>query len=93
MEELARPLPESEKWNSPPAIKILVSGLSAAGKTSLIASASEIEPLQTEVATSQYEGTAKGTTTVALDFGKLELDSRLPVFLFGTPGQARFEFL
>jgi signal recognition particle receptor subunit beta len=32
----------------------------------------------------------KTTTTVALDFGRLTLNDRLVLYLFGTPGQQRF---
>ena len=35
----------------------------------------------------------KGTTTVAMDFGRLSLDSDLILYLFGTPGQQRFWFM
>jgi len=37
--------------------------------------------------------TAKTTTTVALDFGRITLDDALLLYLFGTPGQDRFAFL
>ncbi|MDQ0305779.1 signal recognition particle receptor subunit beta [Kitasatospora herbaricolor] len=78
--------------------KILVSGPFGVGKTTLIASLSEIEPLRTEepltVASMAHDDLAgvetKTTTTVALDFGRLTLDNGLVLYLFGTPGQARF---
>src|ERR1700716_3721619 len=35
----------------------------------------------------------KRTTTVAMDFGRLSLDSDLILYLFGTPGQHRFWFM
>ncbi|MGH3493422.1 MAG: GTP-binding protein, partial [Sciscionella sp.] len=35
----------------------------------------------------------KTTTTVAMDFGRLSLDSDLILYLFGTPGQNRFWFM
>jgi signal recognition particle receptor subunit beta len=34
----------------------------------------------------------KLATTVALDFGRISLDSGLVLYLFGTPGQERFRF-
>ena len=34
----------------------------------------------------------KVATTVALDFGRISLDSGLVLYLFGLPGQARFRF-
>jgi signal recognition particle receptor subunit beta len=33
------------------------------------------------------------TTTVAMDFGRVSLDSDLILYLFGTPGQHRFWFM
>jgi len=35
---------------------------------------------------------AKTTTTVALDFGKVNIDDGVVLYLFGTPGQDRFGF-
>ncbi len=39
------------------------------------------------------EGTAKSTTTVALDFGRITLGDDLVLYLFGAPGQHRFQFM
>ena len=36
---------------------------------------------------------SKITTTVAMDFGRISLDERLVLYLFGTPGQERFWFM
>lgn len=35
----------------------------------------------------------KSTTTVAFDFGRITIDSRHVLYLFGTPGQERFWFV
>jgi signal recognition particle receptor subunit beta len=35
----------------------------------------------------------KTTTTVAMDFGRITVDDRLVLYLFGTPGQSRFWFM
>ena len=35
----------------------------------------------------------KGTTTVAMDFGRITMSPDLILYLFGTPGQTRFWFM
>ncbi len=35
----------------------------------------------------------KEATTVAMDFGRITVDDELVLYLFGTPGQKRFDFM
>ena len=74
-------------------VKIVVTGPFGAGKTSLISSISEIDVLSTEKAVSDGDTGTKSSTTVAMDFGRLTVAEDLALYLFGTPGQKRFDFM
>ncbi|MCX5394888.1 ATP/GTP-binding protein [Streptomyces sp. NPDC006482] len=82
-------------------LKIVVVGGFGVGKTTLVRSVSEIRPLNTEETMTQAGediddtgGVAtKTATTVAFDFGRISLDARNVLYLFGAPGQERFWFL
>jgi hypothetical protein len=75
------------------AVKVVVTGPFAAGKTTLIRTISEITVLSTERGITDDSKELKAQTTVAMDFGRITIDSELVLYLFGTPGQARFEFM
>jgi uncharacterized protein len=75
------------------AVKIVVTGPFAAGKTTLIRTISEITVLSTERGVSDTTRSRKAETTVAMDFGRITIDRDLVLYLFGTPGQDRFDFM
>lgn len=78
--------------------KIVVAGGFGTGKTTLVGAVSEIPPVNTEAWLTQASrtvdpetgGDGKMTTTVAMDFGRITMSEDLVLYLFGTPGQARF---
>ncbi|MEV6022415.1 ATP/GTP-binding protein [Streptomyces sp. NPDC052036] len=82
-------------------LKIVVVGGFGVGKTTLVRSVSEIRPLSTEETMTQAGAAVddvsgvreKSATTVAFDFGRITLDARNVLYLFGAPGQERFWFL
>jgi len=75
------------------AVKIVVTGPFAAGKTTLIRTISEITVLSTERGITDDTRARKAETTVAMDFGRITIDRDLVLYLFGTPGQERFDFM
>ncbi len=75
------------------AVKIVVTGPFSAGKTTLIRTISEITVLSTERDITDSTRSRKAETTVAMDFGRITIDRDLVLYLFGTPGQERFDFM
>jgi len=65
--------------------KIVVFGAFGAGKSTLIQT---LDPQAKHIEADCQE---KGTTTIALDYGRVQIGEKR-VYLYGTPGQERFEF-
>ena len=71
-------------------MKLVISGPVGAGKTTFVQALSETEVISTEADATEDIG--KPTTTVAFDFGTLNIDGQ-ELHLYGTPGQDRFDFM
>jgi small GTP-binding protein len=74
-------------------VKMVITGPFNAGKTEFIRSVSEIDVVSTERKITAEVERIKDTTTVAMDFGRITVDQDLVLYLFGTPGQKRFDFM
>jgi small GTP-binding protein len=74
-------------------VKMVITGPFSSGKTEFIRSISEIEVVSTERDISSPAEQVKDQTTVAMDFGRITVDDDLVLYLFGTPGQRRFDFM
>jgi len=75
-------------------IKVVFTGSVGAGKTTAIQTISEIDPIRTEAKPSEVSVlNRKSSTTVAMDYGELTLEDDTKLYLYGTPGQRRFDFM
>lgn len=73
--------------------KIIFTGSVGSGKTTAISSISDIPVAKTEATASDEVVLRKSNTTVAMDYGILNLDGNQKMHLYGTPGQERFSFM
>ncbi len=73
--------------------KILFGGPFGSGKTTAIEAISDIGVVRTDAEASDVVSRIKPTTTVALDYGLIELEGGARVHLYGLPGQERFDFM
>jgi uncharacterized protein len=74
-------------------LRLVVTGPVGAGKSTLIRSISEIDVVDTDRDATDETAQLKKKTTVALDFGRLKIGENMALHLYGTPGQARFDFM
>lgn len=77
-------------------VKVVVTGPFAAGKTTFISALSEIPLFSSEQPVSDGSRAVKGMTTVSMDWGKITFQlegDEIVLYLFGTPGQERFDFM
>ena len=74
-------------------VKMVITGPFSSGKTQFIGTISEIDVVSTERKVTSKAEQIKESTTVAMDFGRITVDNDLVLYLFGTPGQRRFDFM
>ncbi|HEY9761168.1 MAG TPA: ATP/GTP-binding protein [Trichocoleus sp.] len=74
-------------------MRLVVTGPVGAGKSTFIRSVSEIETVDTDRRATDETAQLKHKTTVAFDFGRLQFGPDMALHLYGTPGQARFDFM
>lgn len=72
--------------------KIVVTGPFNSGKTQFIKTISEIEVVSTERKITTEDRGIKAETTVAMDYGRVTINGDT-LYLYGTPGQTRFDFM
>jgi len=73
--------------------KIIFTGPVGAGKTTAITSISDVPLIKTDEAASDMTKQRKAETTVAMDYGIMNLNGNEKIHLYGTPGQERFDFM
>lgn len=74
-------------------MRLVVAGTPGCGKTTFVKTISEVEVIDTERKATDETAQLKRKTTVAFDYGRFTFGSTLEVQIYGTPGQARFNFM
>lgn len=73
--------------------KIIFTGPVGAGKTTAIETMSDIPIVSTNEEASDMTKDRKPQTTVAMDYGRINIGKKEKIHLYGTPGQERFSFM
>lgn len=73
--------------------KIIFTGPVGAGKTTAIQAISDVDTISTNERASDMTKSRKNETTVAMDYGMMQLNDQQRIHLYGTPGQERFSFM
>ena len=73
--------------------KIIFTGPVGSGKTTAIQTMSDIPIVSTNEEASDMTKDRKPQTTVAMDYGRINIGKTEKIHLYGTPGQERFSFM
>ncbi|HDN27697.1 MAG TPA: GTP-binding protein [Thioploca sp.] len=75
--------------------KLIFTGPSGAGKTTAISVLSDTPVILTEAKATKRDPSHKNkkSITVGLDYGIIKLKNKDKIYLYGTPGQERFDFM
>ncbi len=73
--------------------KIVFTGPVGAGKSTAIQAISDISPVITDVLFNVKARAKKPATTLAMDYGVINLSDGEKIHLYGTPGHERFDFM
>lgn len=73
--------------------KIVFTGSVGVGKTTAIQTMSDIPIVNTNEEASDTTKNRKSQTTVAMDYGRINVGKKEKIHLYGTPGQERFSFM
>lgn len=74
-------------------MRSVVAGAVGSGKSTFVRTLSAIEVVNTDRIATDETALLKPETTVALDYGRLILGPDMDLHIYGTPGQARFDFM
>lgn len=73
--------------------KLVFMGEPGAGKSTCISAVSQIPVISTDVGCTDELSQLKDTTTVALDYGEMDIGQGERLLLYGLPGQLRFRYM
>jgi signal recognition particle receptor subunit beta len=74
-------------------MRLVITGTPGAGKSAFVRIASDIEVVDTDRRATDATADLKNRTTVAFDFGRVTINPDLELYVYGTPGQSRFDFM
>ena len=74
-------------------LKVVFLGKPGTGKTTAISTGSTNKVLTTETTATDSVGLLKRQTTIGIDYGEYQVENKVKLRLYGTPGQDRYDFV